>query len=373
MISMSELLRKIKEKKRKAQEERQKGPFIEPACQEAPLEPVKPAEVKEQKAENAQISEIRISPLVMKEAKKTASSAESLELYAAFMALMREVLKENVNHTSINVNQITQLVEKTIEQLSLDKENLLGLAIIKDSKDENYLLSHSINICIFSIVMGLCLGYEKSKLVELGISALLHDIGMPDYLYLSNQARKLTALEYSEIKKHSMKGSEILGKVDNLPKIASYVALQHHERIDGSGYPQGLKKESIYDCAKIVNILDVFEAMIHLRAYRNEFLPFEALEEIITNKNTFEYRLIKAVMEKIGVFPIESLVELNTREIAQVIKLNLAAPMRPVVKIIYELDSEEPKEEKILDLTIHPNISIKKAVRKSDLKTLLIQ
>lgn len=389
---MSDILKKAKEKEREAKEERQKKPFIEPDQQEAAPEPVKPVkevvtpevkaddevekpkieqqpEVREQKEEEAKPSEVRISPVVMK-GTKVVSSEESLKLYEALMSLMKEILKEDINHESIDVKQITALIEKIIEQLSLNNEKLLELALIKDSKDVNYIFCHSINVCIYSIAIGLGLGYEKSKLTELGISALLHDAGMSCYLPVVNRSTKLTTREYNEIKNHSINGSAFLEKIKNLNRIASYVAHQHHERIDSSGYPRGLKGESINEYAKIVGIVDVFEAMLHQRLYRNEFLPLEALREILANKNSFQYRLIKILIEKIGIFPIGSLVELNTKEIAQVVKLNYAVPLRPVVKIISGVDGEEPKETKTLDLTTQPTICIKKGLRKSELGKL---
>lgn len=390
---MLDILKRAKERERKAKEERQKKPFIESDQQEAPPapEPVKPVkevvppevkadeiekpkieqqpEAREEREEGLKTSEVRVSPVVMK-GTKVASSKESLELYEVLMFLMKEILKENTNPESIDVKQITAQIEKIVAQLSLDNEKLLELALIKNSKDESYLLCHSINVCIFAIVIGLGLGYEKSKLIELGISALLHDIGMVNYLHLSNQPRKLTTREYNEIKNHPIKGSEILQKVDNLVKIASYVAHQQHERIDGSGYPRGLRRESIHEYSKIVGIVDVFEAMVHQRLYRNEFLPLEAAREILTNKNKFEHKLIKILIERIGIFPIGSYVELNTKEIGQVVKLNHAVSLRPVVKIIFGADGEAPKEAKTLDLTTQPTICIKKGLRKSELGTL---
>lgn len=369
---MSDILKKAKEKERKAKQEKEGKAVTEVVAPRALAYEIKKPkveqqpEVKEQEKEEAEISEVRISPVVMK-GTKVASSEENLKLYEESVSLVREILKENINRKPVDTKRIIAQIEKIAEQLSLGNEKLLELSLIKDSKDENYLLCHSVNVCIYSIITGLALDYEKSKLIELGTSALLHDVGMSEYLHLSNQPRKLTAREYDEIKNHPINGSKILEKVENLNKIAICVCSQQHERIDGLGYPKGLKGESINEYAKIVGLVDVFEAMIHPRAYRNEFLPLEALRIILTNKNGFEYKLIKILIEKIGVFPIGSLVELNIQRIAQVVKLNHTVPLRPVVKVIYEADGKEPEEMKIIDLTTQPTIYIKKAVRKSEL------
>ncbi len=399
---MSDILKKAKEKERMAGEEKgrkdkgkerqEKSLPIEPkpVRQEAPPEPVRPVkevvtpevkaheaekpeaerqpEIKEQEKEKAKNSGVRISPVVMKGA-KIASSEESLRLYEESISLMREILKEDIDCKSIDIKRITAWIEKIVNQLSLGDEKILRLALINDSVDRNYLLCHSINVCIFAIKVGLGLGYNKSKLMELGISALLHDMGMIKFRHLSDLPRKFTAKEQNEIKDHPIVGSELLEKIKNLNKIVVHVAYQQHERVDGSGYPRGLRGGSIKEYAKIVGIVDVFEAMIHQRLYRDEFLPVDATRKIIANKNSFEHKLAKILIESIGIFPVGSFVELNTKEIGRVIKLNCNISVRPVVEILFGADGEKPKERRILDLTTQPTICIKKALKKNEFKT----
>lgn len=373
MVRMSDALKK--EKERGDEQESQANPLPGLAQQELLPEPVEEVvspepeayevrlEVEGQTEEKAEISGVRISPIIMKEA-KVASGGESLSLYEGTVSSMREILKENKNYESIDTKWITTQIEKIVNQLSLSDENLLMLAFIKDSEDENYLPYHSVNVCILSIEVGLGLGHAKPELIELGISALLHDMGMIYHLHLSNQARRLTAKEYSEVKNHPIKGLEILKKIKNLNKIVPYVVHQHHERLDGSGYPRGLKGESINEYARIVGLADAYEAMVHQRPYRDKFLPLEGVREILNRKEAFGHKLIKILIEKIGVFPIGTLAELNTKEIILVVKLDHTIPLRPVVRvqIIREADGKKPKETKMLDLTTHSSIYIKKAV-----------
>lgn len=359
MARMSDILRKAKE--RKARREGRAVP-PEPVKEKVAPEPEAYEEKKpevERREAKPEIYKVRMPSIVRKEA-RVASSEETMKLYEELVSLMGEVLKEDIDYESIEAERITVQVEKLIDQLSWGNERMLGLALVKNSIDENYLPRHSVNVCIFSIEVGLGLGYGRARLVELGISALLHDMGMPKYLHLANQPRKLTAKEYNEIKNHPIGGSEILKKIKGLNKVAIYVARQHHERINGSGYPRGLKGESINEYAKIVSVVDVYEAMLHRRAYRNGHLSLETMQEILTNKKAFEYKLIKILIEEIGVFPLGSLVELDTKEIAEVIKLNRGVPLRPVVKIIYDADGKQPSETKVLDLVTQPTIYIKR-------------
>jgi len=112
--------------------------------------------------------------------------------------------------------------------------------------------------------------------------------------------------------------------------------------------------------------------MVHRRPYRDAHLPFKVVEEILDNKNTFEYELIKILLEKVGVFPLGSLVELSTKEIARVVKLNYEVSLRPVVEIIYDASGKVPKETQTLDLTTQPTIYIKGGILKEELESRLV-
>jgi HD-GYP domain-containing protein (c-di-GMP phosphodiesterase class II) len=185
---------------------------------------------------------------------------------------------------------------------------------------------------------------------------------MTKYLDLACEQRKFTPEEYNTIKNHSIEGSQILEKIIELNKEIIQTARQEHERIDGSGYPGGLKEKDISECAKIIGIADVYEAMVHPRPYRKAYLPLDAIKEILKNKSAFEAKIVKILIERIGFFPVGSFVELNTKEIAQVIKVNHQYPMRPVVKVIYDGEGNKLEEEKIFDLAARCNIFTTKCV-----------
>jgi len=371
---MSEILKKDNEKK--AEQEKLADAILDPPQQCSSPDPVTDTVKSESKAYEAtnpefedekhkedEISEVRISPVIMNEA-KVASARETLNLYTETVSLVREILQVYQNCEFIDTDRIKTQAERIVSQLSLNNEKLLQLAVVEDCKDADYLSYHSVNVCLLSIEVGLGLDYPKPKLIELGNSALLHDIGMVKYLHLCNQQEKLTAGERRAYKDHPTKGFEILKKIKNLDQMALDVVHQHHERSDGSGYPRGLMGESINEYARIVGLVDVYEAMIHNRPYRDKFLPLEAIQEILNKKKAFGRRLIKVLIEKIGIYPIGSLVELNTKERAEVIKLNHSVYLRPVaqVKIIRDADGKKLKQAKILDLTAHSSIYIKKVM-----------
>lgn len=313
--------------------------------------------------QGAETSEVRISPLVLKEA-KVVSDKEDLELYAETVSFMKEILQGSGNDGFIDTARITALTDKIVGQLSLNNGKLYSLAFAGDWQDEDHLPCHSVNVCILSIEVGLGLGYSRPELIELGISALLHDIGMAEYAHISNQTEKLTAEEYSQVKEHTDRGLQILKKNGNLSERALQVSRQHHMRLDYSGYPEEPEAESIDEYSRIVGLADVYQAMVHPRPYRDRFLPLEAMREILATKKAFEPRLIKTLIEKIGVYPIGSLVELNTKEMAEVIELNHSVHLRPVAKfrIIRDSDGGKLKLNKLLDMTARTGINIKKVM-----------
>ncbi|OGW83541.1 MAG: hypothetical protein A2987_04020 [Omnitrophica bacterium RIFCSPLOWO2_01_FULL_45_10] len=309
--------------------------------------------------------EIRISGLVrLKPETVLKIEEDGVGLYDEVESLLRELFCDDVDYETIDSDKIMQKCEKIVDALGLGDEKILRPALIKNAGDVDYLYGHLVSSCIYSIVVGIGMGYQRSELIGLGASALLHDIGMTKYLALAAQPRALTFKEREVVKNHVLFGTQILKNIDGLSDAVIAVSYQHHERVNGSGYPRGLKGEFIHEYAKIVGLVSVFEALVHLRPHRVSFLPVEALREIIVNKNTFEYKIIKILIERIGIYPIGSLVELNTRETAEVIKLNNDNPARPVVRIIRDDDGEKPKETKLLDLAAQSAVYIKNGVRE---------
>ncbi|MDD5237057.1 MAG: HD domain-containing protein, partial [Candidatus Omnitrophica bacterium] len=252
-----------------------------------------------------------------------------------------------------------------------DNSGLLKLAMdaVRSGADRLYLYEHAVNTCILSLVIGSARGYEKEELMDLGLAAFLHDLGMIKYYHLAVQPRRLTGEERDIIQNHSRIGADILERAGKgLPEVVSQVAHQHHERNDGSGYPRGLNRGIISQYAAIIGIADAYEAMTHRRPYREEYTPFEAVQSILANKNYFEYKLIKILIEKIGIFPIGTFVELNNHSIGRVLKINHQVPLRPVVEVIVDGSGKRLDRPLVLDLANDPNKHIKRAVKLSEIK-----
>lgn len=372
MVRISDILKKAKIKQTQSKEnEEEKKPLSEPGKSEVlhqpPAEKIpqqsqsdlsneeEPKKIEEG-AEDPKILEVRISPIIAGKY-KSLDKEENMKLYLEAVSSLKELKRKALADGDIGCSSIMASLGKLIDQLMLDTSSVLQL--MKNSTDP-YLYSHAINVSILSVIVGTGLGYDKVRLSELACAASLHDIGMVKFIDLANKPRKLTVEEHNEIKKHTVIGAEILKKSKDLPETAVYAALQQHERKDGSGYPYGIKGESINPDVRIICLADVYEASTHARAYRKRFKSSEVIQTLLRDKHSFEHNLIKVLIQKIGIFTIGNFVQLNTKEIGVVARINDGLPMRPVVKIIYDRENKKLDHTKVVDLANQHTIYIKR-------------
>jgi len=291
--------------------------------------------------------------------------ARSKNLYLMGIQLIREIFLNTEQLKSINLVQIEQWVSDiTNHSISRDTE-LLDL--FYEYASENYLYDHMVNTTIMSIELGLGLDYNESQLKELGLATFLHDIGMIKVDKLAMDERKLSEEEYNQIKEHSLYGVEILSKIKDIPEPVIYAAREAHERQDGSGYPNGLKNGEITEYGKIIAIVDVYEALTHNRPYRKKFSPHNAVKELIAKESIFDSQMLKVLINKIGVYPVSSWVELNSNEIGKVVMNNEEFPLRPSLKIFFDVKRIPLKAPRLVNLSEQFNLFIKKAIADDDL------
>ncbi len=321
------------------------GAKEEPQRQERPQPPVEPG--------------IRISETVMSKS-KLLNREEAMKLYQEAIALAKEIyekVKAGKDILEEDLKNIIAYVEKFVDQQRLDNDNILSLLNLP--VQDGFIYMHAVNVSIICIDLGLGLGYERNKLVELGTIAMVHDIGMVKFYDLYNQSRRLTEKEMAKIRNHPRISAEILGKVRNICKKCVPVVYQEHERVDGSGYPNGLKEEVIDEYARIIGPVDMYEALTHSRPYRQGMNPCDALNVILENKNAFGRKIMKVLVQRLaGPFPIGTNIRLSSGEKGKVIKRNLDNPLRPIVEITIA-DRESSEKTRIIDLAQHPTLYIK--------------
>lgn len=272
----------------------------------------------------------------------------------------------------IDSKEIEDVANKIIDKIVSGDEQIITL--VNKSTPDNYLYAHSVNVCILVIKLAASLGWSENKLRSLGIAALLHDSGMVYVLPLASKPSKLSPDEYEEIKKHPLYGKEILEKLDNeiekgLKELIVTVAYEEHERINGQGYPRGLKDKGLSESAKIIGLVDTYEGLTHPRSYRERMLPHLALRYLIeTSEEQFEAKMLKIFIEELSLYPLGSFVKLNTEEIGEVVKSNRKFPTRPVIKVILNGRGEKMEPAKFINLSETPILHIREPVDETKLK-----
>ncbi|MGL4990940.1 MAG: HD-GYP domain-containing protein [Sarcina sp.] len=252
-------------------------------------------------------------------------------------------LSEEIYHNILNTNEIS-----------------LGLVDIKNM--DIYTYQHSVNVAVLSVILGIWIDLSKDELIDLCIGALLHDIGK---IFVGKKIiqkpAKLTSKELDIIKLHPKLGYDYIKDIPSLKESSKMIVLQHHERINGTGYPNGLKEDKINYLAKIVSIADVYDALTSDRSYKEAMSPSEAFEFILSNSGTmFDTKLTKIFSKIMVPYPVGTLVKLNDDSIGLVTKSHPLYPLRPTIKIIKALNLDIINKE--INLSENLSITIKEIV-----------
>ena len=293
---------------------------------------------------------------------KTSGGIDTKLLYKESLMLVDKIFNSSQPILLEDVKKVKGVVEKIVDCIIRDGEQLLELTFNKLPQEYHFISLNMVNVCILSLYIGVALGFSRDKLIDLGTAALLHDLGMKKYRSIIDQPRRLTPQEYKEIESHPIVTAQMLSHLKELSSKILESISQEHERMDGSGYPKNLKKEELDEFAQIMAVVDVYEALTHSRPYRETYKPSEAVKIMLEMKEKFSYPVMNAFLEKIGIYPKGSYVELNTKEIAQIIRQNPKLPCYPVVKIIYNSKGEKLDEPKEVDLSTNPTVYIKKCL-----------
>jgi len=285
------------------------------------------------------------------------------QMYKQAVIIAQDIFNSDSNLTETQMRQVSDFVENLIDCIKDNDQQFMERVFKNISDDMLFVALHFVNVCVLALELGVGLNYANSQLLRLGIAAFLHDLGLRKYRDLVNQKRKLTPVEIHKLQRHPLDASEIIKvRGGHVTKQIGEIIAQQHERIDGSGYPRGLKNGDISEMAQIIGLVDVYEALTHKRPYRDKYTPIEALKIILEDKDNFSARLTKAFMERIGFYPKGTFVELNTKEAAQVIKQNIEMPSCPVVKIIYDLHGKKNEQSREIDLSRGTKVFITKSL-----------
>ncbi|MFT6990483.1 MAG: HD-GYP domain-containing protein (c-di-GMP phosphodiesterase class II) [Paraglaciecola sp.] len=249
--------------------------------------------------------------------------------------LIRKVAKGKIN----NLDEIDEIT-RGIVKMAFECDDAIGIATLLKETDE-YFLEHSINCAILMVMFGRALEIEKPTLQHLGIGALLMDIGMVKLpLLLTSKADKLNEQETKRIQRHVDIALQLLESLEGIDDVSLTVVKQHQERLDGSGYPDGLREQQISQYGKMAAIVDTYDSLTTQRPYREALKPADALKKMQDEELGLDKELVSQFIGCMGANPVGSLVKLESGKLAMVMRLNKHQPMSPMVMIFYNLTTK---------------------------------
>lgn len=260
------------------------------------------------------------------------------EIHRETQELVHTLLEDVRLGRNINSLAAKKAVEEMVESVIRNPDALTSFTQLK--KKDEYTAQHSMRVCILALSFGRHLGLERHDLNLLGIGALLHDIGkMKIPSEILNKPGALSEYEYTLMKSHVPRGVEILEKSSGIPRPAIEVARCHHERYSGGGYSGGLKGDEIGLFGMIGGIVDCYDAISSDRVYHTGMSAHAALKKMYEWRNRdFHPGLVEQFIQCMGIYPIGSVVELNTGEVGVVVTMNRARRLKPRVALVLQPD-----------------------------------
>ncbi|MBS0509559.1 MAG: HD-GYP domain-containing protein [Proteobacteria bacterium] len=268
-------------------------------------------------------------------------------LHGEATRIVRDMMGDVRLGRQIEMEKIEPLVERMVDSIFRDQDALLPLARLKEHDD--YTFQHSVSVCALMTAFARTLELPREVIREIAVGALLHDVGkakVPDEIL--NKPAKLTDAEFEKMKNHVVQSKIILQGTPGISDIALDVAAQHHERYDGTGYPNKLKGEAISLYGQMGSIVDIYDAITSNRVYHKGMAPTEALRKLLEwSAMHFKPTLVQAFIRSVGIYPTGSLVRLESRRLAVVQAQHADKPMQPTVKVIFHADGRYLQPEDV--------------------------
>ena len=262
-------------------------------------------------------------------------------VYEEYMNYIESVFTHYATHKEIDKEELSETVQELCIFIKDHRRFILRVNATIQADKRNFLIIHTMRTTVLAIAIGFKLHLPLSKMIELGVTCILHEIGMlrlPPQLYMSS--RKLSVREKAQISKHTLLGYSIIKDLSfGLP--IQLGVLEHHEKENGTGYPRRLTGEKISANAKVIAVACTYEAISSPRSYKDEKSTFDALLELLQNReHAYDASVIKALLYTVSLYPIGTYVYLSNRKVAEVIDTNPDNPKLPVVQLLTEREAD---------------------------------
>ena len=290
-------------------------------------------------------------------------------VYIEYMNYIESVFTHYATHKEIDQEELSDTVKELCIFIKEHRRYILRVNATIEDSERNFLIIHSMRTTVLCLATALQLHLPLSKMIELGVTSILHEIGMlrlPPQLYMTS--KKLSAREKAQISKHTLLGYTIIKDLD-FPLAIQLGVLEHHEKENGTGYPRRLTGDKISSNAKIIAVACTYEAISSPRSYKDERSTFDALLEMLQNKDhLYDSSVIKALLYTVSLYPIGSFVYLSNRKVAEVIDTNPDNPKTPIVQLLTEREADG--SHKILQIGEN-NINILRILSKQEKEDII--
>ena len=262
-------------------------------------------------------------------------------VYEEYMNYIESVFTHYATHKEIDQEELSDTVQDLCIFIKEHKRYILRVNATIEAENRNFLIIHTMRTTVLCLAIALQLHLNLTKMIELGVTSILHEIGMlrlPPQLYMTS--KKLSVREKAQISKHTLLGYTIIKDL-NFGLSVQLGVLEHHEKENGTGYPRRLTGDKISSNAKIIAVACTYEAISSPRSYKDEKSTFDALLELIQNKeHAYDGSVIKALLYTVSLYPIGTFVYLSNRKVAEVIDTIPDNPKTPIVQLLTEKEAD---------------------------------
>ena len=283
---------------------------------------------------------------------------EEERLYNHAAATIKSIFAMTGKNRDADITAVVDTVNDILNKVMENETVMLQLTGIRDI--DNYTFLHSVDVCIYSIIIGKKLGYGKEHLMTLGMGAILHDIGKCKVpIEILQKPDRLTDEEFHTMKMHTVYGYEIVKNSYQLSTKIANIAFQHHEKWNGSGYPMGISENEIDPLSRIVALADVYDALTSDRVYKKRELPHVAAEYIKNNSGIlFDPYIVDLFINSIAVYTEGTLVLLSTGEVGSVVSSGRIGGERQKVNVFSNKAGPPVLQPYIIDLNERTDVEI---------------
>jgi HD-GYP domain-containing protein (c-di-GMP phosphodiesterase class II) len=290
----------------------------------------------------------------------SANLKQASEIFNQSKKIQKKLFADALSGSSLELSPVVEVTNKSIDAIFTSPDSLACMLNIRE-KDE-YLLEHSVAVSVYITLFSRYLGFERDIIEQLSIGAFLHDIGkikVPDNIL--NKPGKLTEAEFTIMKTHANHSIDIIKQTPGISELSLEVAALHHEKLDGKGYPFQVKAENISQYGRMIAICDIFDALTATRVYKEGFphsKAFAILREL-AKQGQLDSKLVDQFIKCVGVFPVGSLVQLESNKLALVKVRNDKNPTKPQVHSFYSVKQQHFIHKQEIDLSTCDDIIVK--------------